>query len=113
VNLMAAYRERAAVLRAVAEVATYDATVRDLWNGGLARFMDHTVRQIRDQQDAGLTPTDIDAVSAGRVIIAGGERAFFDHITVGDPGDDAALARDQALTWWHGIYRRPAVSGIP
>jgi len=67
----------------------------------------------RDQQDAGLTPTDIDAVSAGRVIIAGGERAFFDHITVGDPGDDAALARDLALTWWHGIYRRPAVSGIP
>jgi hypothetical protein len=38
----------------------------------------------------------------------GGERALADHVTAGDPGSDAAFARELALTWWYGVYRRPA-----
>ncbi len=37
-RVLGVYREHAAVVRAIAEVASYDATVRDFWNEGLARF---------------------------------------------------------------------------
>jgi hypothetical protein len=102
------YREHAAVLRAIAEVATYDATVRDVWHETLIRFTDRAIEVLRHEQEAGRTPADLDLASAGRVIVMGGERAIFDHVTVADPGDDVAFARELALTWWHGAYRRPA-----
>src|SRR5262245_21981176 len=35
------YREYADVLRAVAEVAAYDATVREIWDTRVARFTEH------------------------------------------------------------------------
>jgi hypothetical protein len=42
------------------------------------------------------------------VIVIGGERAILDHITAAPPADDAAFARELTLTWWYGVYRRPA-----
>jgi hypothetical protein len=42
------------------------------------------------------------------VIVVGGERAIFDHVTEGDPRDDAAFACELARIWWFGAYRRPA-----
>jgi AcrR family transcriptional regulator len=102
------YRKNAALRRAVAEVGTYDATVRDVWSAELNQFTDWTIALLRAEQDAGRTPADLDPVSAARVIVLGGERALVDHVTAGDPGRDAAFARELALTWWHGVYRRPA-----
>jgi AcrR family transcriptional regulator len=107
-QVLGVYREHAAVLRAIAEVATYEATVRDFWNERLARFTDRTIAMLRGEQEAGRAPAGLDLVSAGRVIVMGGERAIFDHITVADSGNDAAFARELALTWWYGVYRRPA-----
>ncbi|HTU72102.1 MAG TPA: TetR/AcrR family transcriptional regulator [Trebonia sp.] len=102
------FREHAAVLRAVAEVATYDPAMRDFWNQGLSQFTDRTMAVLRQEQEAGRTCASVDLVSASRVIVIGGERAIFDHVTAMDPGDDAAFARELALTWWYGVYRRPA-----
>ncbi|MGK5739304.1 TetR/AcrR family transcriptional regulator [Micromonospora sp. URMC 103] len=102
------YREHAAVLRAVAEVASYDATVREFWYEGLTQFLDRTTAVLREEQEAGRTPADVDLVSASRVVVMGGERAIFDHVTARDSRDDAAFARELALIWWHGVYRRPA-----
>lgn len=102
------YRKHAAVRRALIEVATYDATVRDFWSKELDQFTDWTIAVLRAEQDAGRSPADIDPVSATRVIVMGGERALVDHVTAGDPGSDVAFAREMALTWWYGVYRRPA-----
>ncbi|MBE1489415.1 TetR/AcrR family transcriptional regulator [Plantactinospora soyae] len=102
------YREHAVVLRAIAEVASYDATVRDFWYEGLSRFTDRTIAVLRDEQDSGRSPADLDLVSAGRVIVMGGKQAILDHITVGNSQHDAAFARELALIWWYGAYRRPA-----
>jgi AcrR family transcriptional regulator len=107
VQVVKVYRKHAAVRRALTEVATYDATVRDFWGRELNQFTDWTVAVLRAEQDAGRTPADLDPVSATRVIVMGGERALVDHVTSGDPGSDAAFARELALTWWYGIYRRP------
>ncbi|GII34769.1 TetR/AcrR family transcriptional regulator [Planotetraspora mira] len=102
------YRKHAAVRRALAEVATYDATVRDFLSAELNQFTDWTIAVLRAEQDAGRTRADLDPVSATRMIVMGGERALVDHVTAGDPGSDAAFARELALTWWYGVYRRPA-----
>jgi AcrR family transcriptional regulator len=102
------FRKNAAVRRAVAEVGTYDASVRDVWSAELKQFTDWTIALLRAEQDAGRTRADLDPVSAARVIVLGGERALVDHVTAGDPGSDAAFARELAQTWWHGVYRRPA-----
>ncbi|RKR93059.1 TetR family transcriptional regulator [Micromonospora pisi] len=105
------YREHAAVRRALTEVATYDATVRDFWSQELNQFTDWTIAVLRAEQDAGRTPADLDPVSATRLVVMGGERALVDHVTAGDPHADGAFARELALTWWYGVYRRPAHHG--
>lgn len=107
-RVLEVYREQAPVLRAIAEVASYDEGVRDFWNEGPIRFTDRTIAGLRDEQHAGRTPASLDLVSASRVIVVGGERAILDQITVGDAGHDAAFARELALIWWYGAYRRPA-----
>lgn len=108
VQVLGIWREHAAVIRAVAEVAAYDETVRDFWRQSLSPFSDRTLAVLRAEQQAGRTPAGVDLASAARVIVIGGERAIFDHIAAAEPGDDAAFARELALIWWHGVYRRPA-----
>jgi AcrR family transcriptional regulator len=107
-QVLGIYREHAALLRAIAEVAAYDETVRDLWGQELSLFSDRTIAVLREEQAAGRTPASVDLVSAARVIVIGGERAIFDHITAAAPADDATFARELALAWWYGVYRRPA-----
>jgi AcrR family transcriptional regulator len=107
-QVIGVYREHAGVLRAVAEVSGYDETVRAFWGERLARFSERTVAVLGDERDAGRTPADVDLASAARIIVMGGERAIFDQITFADPSTDATFARELALTWWHGVYRRPA-----
>ena len=107
-RVVGVYREHAALLRAIVEVAAYDETVRSFWGQGLAQFTDRTLRLLREDQQAGRAPADVDLVSAVRVIVIGGERAIFDHTVAADPAEDAAFARELARIWWYGVYRRPA-----
>ncbi|QUQ62773.1 TetR/AcrR family transcriptional regulator [Kutzneria sp. CA-103260] len=106
-QVVGVYREHRALLQAIAEVAAYDVTVREYWSQVLARFTDRTVEVLRREQESGRTPAGVDVTSATRVIVMGGERAIFDQVLAGDPGEDEAFAREMALIWWHGAYRRP------
>ncbi|WUD70824.1 TetR/AcrR family transcriptional regulator [Streptomyces sp. NBC_00510] len=106
-HVIKVYRRHAAVRRALAEVATYDTAVRDYFTAELHQFTDWTIKILRDEQEAGRTPADLDPVSATRIIVTGGERALTDQVTTGEPAGDPAFARELARTWWHGIYRRP------
>jgi AcrR family transcriptional regulator len=107
-QVLGIWREHAAVIRAVAEVAAYDETMRDFWRQSLSPFSDRTIAVLREEQQSGRTPADVGLASATRVIVIGGERAIFDHVAAAGPGDDAAFARELALIWWYGVYRRPA-----
>ena len=109
-RVMGVYREHAAVLQAIAEVAGYDATVRDFWRQQLVQFTERTTEVLRVELEAGRTPGGVDVVHATRVIVIGGERAIFDHVTSAAASEDAAFARELALIWWHGVYRRPTDS---
>ncbi|MEU7798555.1 TetR/AcrR family transcriptional regulator [Micromonospora arborensis] len=104
------YRTYAPVLAAISEVAAYDEVVREYWAAGLERFVARTVEKMLVEQQAGRTPTSLDAETASRLIVYGGDRFLADHVstTSADPDADAAAARELASTWWYGAYRRPA-----
>jgi AcrR family transcriptional regulator len=106
-QVIGVYRENVGVVRAIAEVGSYDSTVRAFWHERLARFRDRAVAVLGDEQNAGDTPASVDLASASQIIVIGGERAIFDHVTVADSSDDATFARELALIWWYGVYRRP------
>jgi AcrR family transcriptional regulator len=107
-QVIGVYREHIGVVRAVAEVGGYDTTVRAFWHDRLDRFRERTIAVLRDEQDAGRSPASVSLASASQIIVIGGERAIFDHVTDAGSDDDASFARELALTWWHGVYRRPA-----
>jgi AcrR family transcriptional regulator len=105
-EVVGVYREHRVVLQAIAEVAAYDVTVREYWSEVLARFTERTIEVLEREQREGRTPAGVNVTSATRVIVMGGERALFDHVVAGDPSEDEAFAREMALIWWHGAYRR-------
>ncbi|MET7667753.1 TetR/AcrR family transcriptional regulator [Micromonospora luteifusca] len=104
------YRTYAPVLAAISEVAAYDEVVREYWAAGLEQFVARTVEKMFVEQQAGRTPTSLDAETASRLIVYGGDRFIADHVrtTSADPDADATAARELASTWWYGAYRRPA-----
>lgn len=105
---MSHYREHAALLSAVHEVAAYDPAVRDAWSAHQDRFVDDLVTVLEEEQRAGRTPADIDPRLAARLIVQGGGEVITRQVT-GSDGDDASVARELAHGYWHGVYRRPAL----
>jgi hypothetical protein len=49
----------------------------------------------------------LDAETAGRVPAWGGRQVVARQVTTGSEEDDAKVARELAMTQWHGTYRRP------
>ncbi|WP_165314379.1 TetR/AcrR family transcriptional regulator [Agromyces protaetiae] len=107
VRVVAVFREHSSVLRAIAEVSTYDGAVREFWGEQLSRFVGSTVAGIDAERDAGRTPGSVDAEISGRLIVVAGQHAIVDHIMRRDPAEDASFAWELAATWWYGVYRRP------
>lgn len=107
-DVLALHRAYHPVLSAVREVASYDPEVRDFYTAGLEGFDEAVLATLVEQQQAGATPSDLDAVAASRVIVWGGAQAIARHISVDDGSGDAALARELGRIWWYGAYRRPA-----
>jgi AcrR family transcriptional regulator len=107
-EVLALHRAHHPVLSAVREVASYDPEMRDFYTADLERFDEAVLTTLLEQQQAGATPVDLDAVAASRVIVWGGAQAMARHISVDDGNGDAALARELGRIWWYGAYRRPA-----
>jgi AcrR family transcriptional regulator len=105
-KIVTAFREHAAVRRAVAEAAAYDESVRAFWARELDQFSTWTAHLLQLEQAAGRTPPDLDLDSATAVIVLGGERAIVNHVNTHDATTDRAFATELARIWWHGAYRR-------
>ncbi|GGT10205.1 TetR/AcrR family transcriptional regulator [Streptomyces chromofuscus] len=102
------YRQHAALLSAIHEVAAYDPVVRDSWADHQNRFIDHLVTSLEAEQRAGRTPADIDPRLAATLIVQGGGAVITRQAVGSDGGDDALVARELAYGYWYGVYRRPA-----
>lgn len=102
------YREHAALLAAINEVAAYDPLVREAWTADQDRFIDNLVTVLQEEQRAGRTPADLDPGLAAKVIVQGGGQVIAQQVAGGDSSDDAVVARELARGYWYGVYRRPA-----
>ncbi|MFG2452817.1 TetR/AcrR family transcriptional regulator [Streptomyces sp. NPDC048512] len=107
-RILAHYRSHAALLAAINEVAAYDPVVREAWTADQDRFIDNLVAVLEHEQHAGRTTADVNPRLAARLIVEGGGYAVAQQVATSDGHDDAAVARELALGYWHGIYRRPA-----
>ncbi|GII54320.1 TetR family transcriptional regulator [Planotetraspora thailandica] len=107
------HRANRIVLSAVREVASYDPAVRNFYTADLEEFDEAVLRTLVAEQEAGTTPSDLDAVAASRIIVWGGSQAIARHISVDDGSGDAAFARELGQIWWYGAYRRPASATHP
>ena len=101
------YREHAALLSAINEVAAYDPVVREAWTADQDRFIENVVTVLEEEQRAGRTPTDIDPRLAAKVIVQGGAQVIAQQVANSDGGDDALVAAELARGYWYGVYRRP------
>ncbi|CAM5464932.1 TetR/AcrR family transcriptional regulator [Streptomyces aurantiogriseus] len=101
------YREHAALLSAINEVAGYDPLVREAWTADQDRFIDNVVTVLEKEQQAGRTPADIDPQTAAKVIVQGGAQVIAQQVANSDGSDDALVAGELARGYWYGVYRRP------
>ncbi|MEU9371689.1 TetR/AcrR family transcriptional regulator [Streptomyces avermitilis] len=101
------YREHAALLAAINEVAAYDPLVREAWTADQDRFIDNLVTVLQEEQRAGRTPADIAPELAARVMVQGGGQVIAQQVSHGDGSGDAVVARELARGYWYGVYRRP------
>ncbi|MFE9629296.1 TetR/AcrR family transcriptional regulator [Streptomyces sp. NPDC006527] len=101
------YREHAALLAAINEVAAYDPMVRRAWTADQDRFIGNLVTVLKEEQRAGRTPADIDPELAAKVIVQGGGQVIAQQVSNSDGSDDTVVARELACGYWYGVYRRP------
>ncbi len=101
------YREHAALLAAINEVAAYDPQVHEVWSADQHRFIDNLVRVLRAEQRQGRTPADVDPNRAARMIVQGGSQVLAQQVSGGEGDDDEAVAAELARCYWYGVYRRP------
>ncbi|MGW3243767.1 TetR/AcrR family transcriptional regulator [Streptomyces sp. NPDC001070] len=101
------YRERGPLLAAIAEVAAYDAEMREARAREIDRFTRHITLLIEAEQEAGRLHRGVDAATAAQVLAWGGEQVIARQVAIGDPARDEAVARDLAESQWYGTYRRP------
>ncbi|MFD5862733.1 TetR/AcrR family transcriptional regulator [Streptomyces chartreusis] len=101
------HRAHQSVITAVREAAAYDPAIDDFYTADLEGFDETALQSLLADQAAGLTPTDLDAVCASRIIVWGGAQAIAHHIRVDNGTNDTTFARELAHIWWHGAYRRP------
>jgi AcrR family transcriptional regulator len=102
------YREHAALLAAIDEVAAYEPVVREAWLADQDRFIDRTADLLVEEQEAGRTQSTIDAVRAATMIVRSGAQIAALHVATSDAADDAVVARELACEHWYGVYRRPS-----
>jgi AcrR family transcriptional regulator len=110
-QLIAIYRDHAAVLAALDEVSAYDAFVAEYWDSRLGQFVANAERVLADEQRAGRSPASIDVAMASRLNVLGGHRFMARHVATDDGSGDESAARELASTWWYGILRRPETPG--
>ena len=106
-QVIAIYREHAAVLAALDEVSAYDAFVRQYWESRLGQFAAYAERVLAGEQHAGRAAASMSAGTASRLNVFGGHRFISWHVATDDGSGDESAARELASTWWYGMLRRP------
>ena len=104
-SVAALYLARAALLRVIVEVATYEEDVAVFWRGLLQRFVDAAAERIQAEQQAGHAP-DGDAHATAFALVWMCERVLYEQVVQQEPVATAVLTRTLESIWMRAIYGR-------
>jgi AcrR family transcriptional regulator len=106
VRQLAYYRDRAPIMAAIAEVTAYDEAFQDANVQSIRRFAKRISGRLRKEQQAGRLSAEVEPAIAGQVLAWSGEQVIARQVSIGDPANDAKVARELANAQWYGTYRR-------
>lgn len=106
-EVVSEYRDHAALLRAVAEVAGYEPSVEEFWNGRVDGVATALEARLREEQASGEARPDIDPALAAQVVVWAVERNTARQIAVDDGSGDPALALALTQMMWATLYGEP------
>ena len=98
------YRRHEPVLRAVIEVAGYDAAVAAFWRERMDRYADFMRERIEVDRRAGLVAPALDARHTAFAVVWGVERGVSEHVRAAAASDDAAFARALGRAAWLAVF---------
>jgi AcrR family transcriptional regulator len=98
------YRRHEPVLRAVIEVAGYDAEVAAFWRERMDRYADFMGEQIEADQRAGRASAALDARHTAFAVVWGVERGVSEHVRAAPAADDPAFARALGRATWMAVF---------
>jgi AcrR family transcriptional regulator len=101
---MEAYRPHVALMSALVEVSTYDARVKELFNGFFEDVRQAIAAHIRLEQKRGMVRQGIDADAAAGWITWMAERGMNQLVPSADAATRRKLATSMATIVWHGVY---------
>lgn len=101
------FRQHSMLLAAIHEVSAYDGDVKDFWTALMRPFMQNTIQWLEVERQAGRIPADLDIAAVSHLLVDGGSRFISNYVIEHSADTDPAAARELALTWWYGIFRRP------
>jgi len=99
-------REHAPALRALEEVAHYDADVAEAWRGMVGSNVELVRERIERDQDRGLVAADLSAELTAAFVTWGVERFVGQHVDAGCDARDGEVAEAIARTVWLAMYGR-------
>lgn len=97
------WREHGLLLRMAVEVSTYDEEVREFWRSLLGRFVGAAVERVREDQEAGIVPPEVDPEPCAEVLVLATERVLYGRVTTGERSVDEVV---EMLTpiWMRLLY---------
>jgi AcrR family transcriptional regulator len=105
---ISAYRRHSSLLRAYAEVATYDPQIGRVWRERLDGVVQSLVDELIEAQASGDVRPGLDPRVAARFVVFGSEQVLTDHVARDEGQDDRALAYELAQVIWAML--RPAAT---
>ena len=101
---METYRPHVALMNALVEASTYDARVKELFQGFFAELRTAIADHIRLEQNLGMVRHGIDADAAAGWITWMAERGMNQLVPSADAATRRKLATSMATIVWHGVY---------
>jgi len=99
-------REHAPALRALEEVAHYDADVAEAWRRMVGSNVELVRKRVERDQERGLIAADVNAELTASFLTWGTERFVGQHVDAGCDARDGEVAESIARTVWLAMYGR-------
>lgn len=106
-DIIRIYRMHAPLITAISDAVAYDQTIRELWRVRREALAAGAASAIRQDQQQGLVPADLDVERTASLVTLLVDQAVIDHIQHGNRRDDRKVADAVARMGWLAYYGEP------